>query len=550
MFDLIDLDHLTDPEQVKEGLRLLLNLLEELKQDNVALRKELQRLRDELNRLKGEQAKPDIKANKSKDESDHSSEKERKTHKKARNSSKKKDKIKIDRTEVVRLDKSALPEDAVFKGYQEVVVQDIKLTTDNVLFRKEKYYSPSQGKSYLASLPAGYVGAYGPGVKALSIIFYYVGNMTQPKILDLMGNIGLLLSSAQLSRWLSSDQADFEAERDGLFRAGLASSPWQQIDETAMRVSGENRHTHIVCNPLYTYYKTTQKKDRLAVIEVLRGSDERLFCLNDEAMLYLEGVGLSRIKRAVLSDWVSDEPLSESEFSALVSQVPLGAQQRKWVFDAGAIAAYHAQQDITVVHSLLCDDAPQFKGITEQLSLCWVHDGRHYKKLVPYVSYHAKLVDDFLKQYWHYYGQLLGYKAAPMESERGRLSEEFDRLFSHQTGYDALDDRIAKTRAKKAFLLLVLAHPELPLHNNDAELGARQRVRKRKVSVTTRSESGTVAWDTYMSLAATTKKLGISFYRYVFDRIMGRNQVPSLAEIITERADQMKLGASWDIQTS
>ena len=189
-------------------------------------------------------------------------------------------------------------------------------------------------------------------------------------------------------------------------------------------------------------------------------------------------------------------------------------------------------------------------SITEQLSLCWVHDGRHYKKLEPYVSYHAKLVDDFLKQYWHYYGQLLAYKAAPIESERGRLSEEFDRLFSHQTGYDALDDRIAKTRAKKAFLLLVLAHPELPLHNNDAELGARLRVRKRKVSVTTRSESGTVAWDTYMSLAATTKKLGISFYRYVFDRIMGRNQVPSLAEIITERADQMQLGASWDIQTS
>ncbi len=155
MFDLIDLDHLTDPAQVKEGLRLLLNLLEELKQDNVALRKELQRLRDELKRLKGEQAKPDIKANKSK--SDHSSEKERKTHKKARNSSKKKDKIKIDRTEVVRLDKSALPEDAVFKGYQEVVVQDIKLTTDHVLFRKEKYYSARQGKSYLASLPAGYV---------------------------------------------------------------------------------------------------------------------------------------------------------------------------------------------------------------------------------------------------------------------------------------------------------------------------------------------------------------------------------------------------------
>jgi len=49
-----------------------------------------------------------------------------------------------------------LPVDAEFKGYEEVVVQDIKLTTDNVLFRKQKYYSPSEGKTYLAELPDGY----------------------------------------------------------------------------------------------------------------------------------------------------------------------------------------------------------------------------------------------------------------------------------------------------------------------------------------------------------------------------------------------------------
>lgn len=29
-----------------------------------------------------------------------------------------------------------------FKGYEEVIVQDISLKTDNVLFRKQKYYSP------------------------------------------------------------------------------------------------------------------------------------------------------------------------------------------------------------------------------------------------------------------------------------------------------------------------------------------------------------------------------------------------------------------------
>lgn len=55
------------------------------------------------------------------------------------------------------------------------------------------------------------------------------------------------------------------------------------------------------------------------------------------------------------------------------------------------------------------------------------------------------------------------------------------------TGYEALDQRIAKTKAKKDNLLRVLAHPEIPLHNNPAELGARQRVRKRDISFGPRS---------------------------------------------------------------
>lgn len=35
------------------------------------------------------------------------------------------------------------------------------------------------------------------------------------------------------------------------------------------RVNGVNQHCHTVCNPLYTTYVTTDKKDRLAVLEAL-----------------------------------------------------------------------------------------------------------------------------------------------------------------------------------------------------------------------------------------------------------------------------------------
>jgi hypothetical protein len=93
---------------------------------------------------------------------------------------------------------------------------------------------------------------------------------------------------------------------------------------------------------------------------------------------------------------------------------------------------------------------------------------------------------------------------------------------------------------------MVLDHPEIPLHNNPAELGARTRVRKRKVSFGTRTEEGTKAWDTFMSLSATAKKLGINFYSYLYDRISGVFNIPNLADIISQRAKELHLAASRD----
>src|SRR4029434_6703467 len=114
-----------------------------------------------------------------------------------------------------------------------------------------------------------------------------------------------------------------------------------------------------------------------------------------------------------------------------------------------------------------------------------------------------------------------------------------------KTGYWALNERIALTRAKKASLLLVLNHPEIPLHTNPAELGARQRVRKRAISFGPRTAEGVEAGDTFMSLAGRTRQLGVNCLHYVHDRITEVNQIPPLAELIDERAKDLALGASW-----
>jgi hypothetical protein len=82
------------------------------------------------------------------------------------------------------------------------------------------------------------------------------------------------------------------------------------------------------------------------------------------------------------------------------------------------------------------------------------------------------------------------YRDAPTAAKAERLRRGFDKLFQQTTGYTALDKRIAITRQKRQSLLRVLEHPELPLHNNPAELGARQRVRKRDISFGPRSDAG------------------------------------------------------------
>ena len=359
--------------------------------------------------------------------------------------------------------------------------------------------------------------------------------------------MGVQISAGQLSNFLIKNQAAFHVEKDAVYEAGLRSSPWQHIDDTGMRVNGQNQHCQIVCNPLYTAYFTTEKKNRLSVIDVLRNSDERIFRLNEETWPLLAIFRLPAKVVRRLSSFPQDCDLSEAVFLRLLEEhLPdLGPLQRRRVLDAAAVAAYHAQLEFPIVHLVICDDAPQFKLVTEELALCWVHDGRHYKKLDPCVAYHRELLATFLEQYWGFYDQLLAYCEHPTLSDQARLESEFDELFATVTGYEALDERIAKTQAKKRWLLMVLEHPEIPLHNNPAELGARKWVRKRKTSSGTRTEDGTKARDTFMTLVATAKKLDVSFYEYIYDRVSRAYTMPSLADLITEQAKQLPLAASW-----
>ena len=541
-----DVASLPDP-QTKTLVSGLLNLVETLYGDNEALKEENQQLKDEINRLKGEQGKPEIKGKK--ESVDHSSEKERqaggnpeadgKNNPKKRRRKAKLPKVRIDREQICPIDKSVLPADARFKGYSDVVIQDIKIITDNVKYRREVYYSPSQGKTFLGQLPADVAGKgeFGVGVRSLIPLLKSECNLSESRILDFFQNFGIEISSAYISNQWTKGDADFHQEKSDVVEAGLASTTYQQTDDTRARVNGENHYTQILCNPFYSAYFTTPHKDRLTVLDVFRNFAPRQFLYNAQAISLLNGFQLSnKIRKAVDKRLPKGIYFDEGTLDALLDTLTPGPQQRTRIKEACAIAAYREQTTIPVIETLVCDDAPQFKLLTQQIALCWIHEGRHYKKLRPIVPQHQTALDEFRTQYWLFYHRLKAYKQAPDDQQASILSQAFDTLFLTQTGYGQLDERIAKTRAKRKELLLVLKYPELPLHNNVSELAARVQARDRDVSLHTLSEAGTKAKDNFMTLSQTAKKLGVRTYDYIRDRVSGKFKLPSLAQLIREKS--------------
>jgi len=444
--------------------------------------------------------------------------------------------IQIDREEKCVVDSKQLPKDAQFKGYEDKVVQDLIIKTDNVRFKREIYYSASMKKTWLGKVPVGYEGDFGPHINSHIISMKYVNNMSIPKINEFLNNFGILISGSYISDRLTKHIDIFHQEKAEIYLASLESSSYQQIDDTGSRVNGQNYYTQIVCNPLATVFFTTKRKDRLTILDVLRNFESRNFLFNEEAFCLLELLKVPQKLIILLHKVEKNTSFNEQEMHKILNNLfpdpNKGKLHRTRIMEASAIAHYHQEIDMPIVKLLLCDDAPQFKLITDDLSLCWVHDGRHYKRLRPVIPNHQKKLTAFRGRYWNFYRELYKYKKNPSCELASSISAEFDILFSTNTGYNKLDARIAKSKAKKEELLTVLNHPEIPLHNNRSENGARVQKRREDVSLQTKTKAGTEAKDTMMTIIETAKKHSISSYKYIYDRISKIFKMPSLGNLI------------------
>jgi hypothetical protein len=441
-----------------------------------------------------------------------------------------KDERPPDRTEVIKA--KNVPAGSTFKGYADWTVQDLVIKTETVLYRMEKWLTP-EGHLLSGELPPEAAsGHFGPTVRSFVLYQYYHAQVTEPLILEELHEWGVSISSGQLHRLITEDKEQFHREKDEILRVGLRVSQYIHVDDTGARHQGKNGVCTHIGNEWFAWFQTTDSKSRINFLGLLRAGRTD-YALNGEALEYMAAQDMPKHVLEKLSAVGEQTFPDEPRWRDALKRWGIKGERHVRIATEGALLGA-ALEGLNPDLALISDDAGQFNVLIH--ALCWIHAERLLAKLVGFNDADRAALEQIRTVVWDLYRDLKAYKAAPNPEGKQALEKRFDELCATKTSFISLNLALKRMGKNKRELLLVLERPELPLHNNLSETDIREYVKRRKISGGTRNEDGRRARDTFASLKKTCRKLGVSFWSYLNDRLLGRELIPPLHELIEVHA--------------
>jgi hypothetical protein len=429
------------------------------------------------------------------------------------------------------------PPGSVFKGYEDFVVQDLIIRPEVIRYRRERWQAPD-GRNLVAGLPADVRpdSHFGPTLISFILHQYHHQHVTQPLLWEQLDQLGIDISTGQLSRILTEGKDVFHQEKAELLPAGLEVSTYVQADDTGARHQGHNGFCTHIGNELFAYFESTDSKSRQNFLEVLRGAPTD-YTVNDVAVAYWQRQKLAQAVIERLSAGVS-RWADKAAWQAYLAAQEVTDPRHVRIATEGALLGSLIAQGVSPELIVLSDGAGQFDVLVH--ALCWLHIERPLARLVPHHENHRVAIERIRQGIWDLYAGLKAYRQAPTEAMRDALGKQFDDLVAQRTDYPSIDSVLKGMEADRAKLLLVLERPEVPLHNNLSEGHIRDYVKKRKISGSTRSELGRRARDTFASLKKTCRRLGVNFWAYLQDRVRDLGEIPRLADQIRRKAEEAR----------
>lgn len=235
---------------LRESVRRLLNLVERVVAENTRLHAENELLRRQL-KLPGP---PPAAASPPSTTHEVSSEKERRQRERKpppKSGRRSFSDLPVHEERICPVDPAQLPPDAQFVGYEDVVVQELRIEPHNIRFRREIWFSATERRHIHAALPPGFVGEFGPELRALLVALKFVAGTSEPGARELLAGFGVQISLASVSNLLLEAADLFPEDKRDLFWAGLACTSYQHLDDTSATVNGAHWHTHNLGNEFY-----------------------------------------------------------------------------------------------------------------------------------------------------------------------------------------------------------------------------------------------------------------------------------------------------------
>jgi Transposase IS66 family len=417
------------------------------------------------------------------------------------------------------------------------VVQDLLIQSDTTRYLRARYELPAGG-SLLAPLPAGVLpvagGHFGANLVAYILDQYHQAQVTEPLLLEQLGEYGIDISAGQLHAILTENKGGFHQDKADVLAAGLAESSYVGTDDTGARHQGHNGYCTALGNGRFAYCASSDSKSRLNFLQVLQGP-ERSYAINETTLAYWERQKLPAAVRTSLTQGRSEFAGADA-WAARLAELALSDERHVRIATAGALLGGLIARGVSPELVVLSDGAPQF--VVRVHAARWVHAERPLAKLVPHNEEHRAAIEQVRGHLWEVYQDLKAYREHPQEADRPALGRRFDALVEQRTAYPSINGVLKEMRDHRADLLRVLERPEVPLHNNALESDIREYVKRRKISGGTRREAGRRCRDTFASLKKTCRKLGVRFWEYLQDRVRGLGQVPRLADLIRQKAQE------------
>ncbi|MEA2114429.1 MAG: transposase [Thermodesulfobacteriota bacterium] len=527
MKNLLDQIQKTMPEDDRKNptIILLIELLEQQFEIIQAQKEQIQLLKDEIARLKKQKPKPKIRPSKlSKDTDNKPSPKGSKPKKR-----KKTAKLKIHKEKQIAPD--YIPDGSTYKGVKSYTVRGLQISAFNTRYQLEQWLTP-EGKIVAGKLPAEIDGHFDNTLKSFILYQHHHCHVTQPLILEQLQEWEVDISACQVNRILVENKEQFHAEKNDVLNAGLNCSSYINVDDTGARHDGRNGYCTHIGNEFFTWFESTDSKSRINFLGLLCAGRSD-YILNDEAIQYMTDARLPKSPLALLEKHPEKDFADSTQWEDHLQNLGISKSRHVKIATEGALFGSVVSQ-IPKGLVIVSDDAGQFNILNH--SLCWIHAERTLAKIIVPSTLKQQILEDVRKQVWDYYDELKAYKKSPTEEDKIRLLEEFDDIFTQQTGFQLLNLALQRLHANKSELLLVLDRPEIPLHNNLSENDIREYVKKRKISGSTRSEAGRRCRDTFASLKKTCRKVGVSFWQYLNDRISGSNSILPLPRLVEQKS--------------